>query len=73
MNGWGNISEKFGDRIRELREVRHWSQERVAEEAGIPRTHISGGERGIRNVSPMYIGRIAAALGIPIAALFEND
>jgi len=60
----------FGLRMREIREVRGYSQERLADLACLHRTYIGGVERGERNVSLLNIWRIAAALGIDPGELF---
>jgi transcriptional regulator with XRE-family HTH domain len=60
----------FGDRVRELRRDRGFSQEAFADECGLHRTYMSGIERGLRNVSLENIARIANALGVPIGDLF---
>lgn len=60
----------FGMRIREVRENRGYSQERLAELADLHRTYIGGVERGERNVSLVNIWRIADALGVNPSALF---
>jgi len=45
-----------------MREALDWSQEQLAEQAGLHRTYISGLERGERNVSVLNILRLARAL-----------
>lgn len=62
----------FGAEIRRLREKKGYSQESFAEACGLHRTYIGAIERGERNVSIDNIERIAAALGVPIAALFPE-
>ncbi len=59
-------------RIRELRALKGWSQERLAEEAGIHRTYLGGIEIARRNPSLRNLIRISKALGVPIAGLFER-
>jgi ribosome-binding protein aMBF1 (putative translation factor) len=60
----GILLERFGDRLRAIREARGWSQERMAAECGLHRTYGGGVERGERNVSLVNIARLAAALGV---------
>jgi len=66
------IAKKFGRRIRRLREARGWNQERMAAEVGIHRSYLAGIESGRRNPSLQNIAKIATALGVPIAALFDQ-
>jgi transcriptional regulator with XRE-family HTH domain len=66
-----DICEKFGNRVRELRVAQGLSQEELAQKAGLHRTYIGGIERGERNVSLENIQRIALALNVTIARLFE--
>jgi transcriptional regulator with XRE-family HTH domain len=59
-------------RIRDLRSAKGWSQERLAEEAGMHRTYLGGIEIAKRNPSLRNLIRIARALNVPIAKLFEH-
>ncbi len=61
----------FGQRVRELRKARGFSQEELAHRAGLHYTYIGGIERGERNPALINIGRIAAALGVSLAELFS--
>jgi transcriptional regulator with XRE-family HTH domain len=61
----------FGKRVRELRTARGFSQEELADRAGLHYTYVGGIERGERNPALVNIGRIAAALGISLAELFS--
>lgn len=61
----------FADNVRRLRKERGLSQEKLAFEAGLHRTYISGIERGVRNVSLDNIGVIATALGVSPAVLLS--
>ncbi len=63
---------KLGQSIREARAARNLSQEALADAAGINRTHMGEVERGKRNASFLAIVRIAAALGVPVAALIAS-
>ena len=62
----------LGTRIRELRQTRGWSQEHLAELAGMHRTYMWGIERGVRNPSLRHLVQLADAFGISIAELFRT-
>ncbi len=66
------ISRSLGRRIRQLRQAKSWSQEMLAGKADMHRTYMWGIEQGIRNPSLRHLARIADALGISIAALFDG-
>lgn len=59
----------FGKRVRSAREARGWSQEYLAEKAGMDRTYVGGIERGERNPALLNINRLAEALGDNFAGL----
>lgn len=63
---------KFGQRVRELRKERGWSQEEFADRCELDRTYISGIERGVRNPTLLSINRISECFGISINFLFLN-
>ena len=54
-----------------LRRDRQWSQELLAEEAGLHRTFIAHVERLVRNPSLDNVERIAKALGMPAWELLK--
>lgn len=62
----------FGVRVRELRDARGLSQERLGQEAALHRTYIGSLERGERNVSMVNLYRLATALGVPAAELLPR-
>ena len=64
------IGERFGHRVRELREAMGLAQEELAFKVGVHRTYLGGIERGERNPSLKNIDLIANALGISLAELF---
>jgi len=66
------LQQNFGDRVRALRLELGISQEKLALDCGLDRTYISGIERGKRNVSLVNIHRLAAALGVTAADLFQK-
>lgn len=64
------VKALFGNRVRQLRKSRRWSQEDFAHRAGLDRSYMGGVERGERNVSLENIYLIAKALEVPISELF---
>lgn len=53
----------FAKNLRNLRQIRGISQERLAELSGLHRTYVSSVERAARNISIDNIERLAKALG----------
>lgn len=66
-----NLPTRFGDRIRQLRVAKSWTQDQLAAAAGLHRTHVSLIERGKRSVRLETIEQLAAGLGADVAALFH--
>lgn len=63
----------FGRRIRSIREAANLSRETVAEKAKISVNYLGEIERGEKWPKPNMIERIASALGVSPAALFEYE
>jgi DNA-binding XRE family transcriptional regulator len=61
--------ERLGRRVQELRSARGWTQQRLADEAGLDRTYISGLEHGKQNPTIGALLRLATALGAPLDRL----
>jgi transcriptional regulator with XRE-family HTH domain len=59
----------FGRAVRSARASAGFSQEKLADLAGIHRTYIGDVERGVRNISLINMTRIAAALKLPLSRL----
>lgn len=57
-------AEVFGARMRSRRQALEWSQEKLAEQAGLHWTYVGSVERGERNLSLLNIVRLAHALGV---------
>jgi transcriptional regulator with XRE-family HTH domain len=66
-----NLAAQVGRKIKELRHSQGWSQERLAEAAALDRSYIAGIEVGARNPSLKAIEKLAAALSVAPAQLFE--
>lgn len=66
-----DIRKRFGKRVKALREARGWSQEELADRAGLHRTYISAVERAVRNPTLTVIERIAKALELSMPDLFS--
>jgi transcriptional regulator with XRE-family HTH domain len=64
--------EQLGQRIRDRRKSRGWTQEELADHAGIDRSYIGGVERGERNLTFMVLCQICMALDCDVAALTGN-
>jgi transcriptional regulator with XRE-family HTH domain len=65
------VRKSFGKRVRELRKQKGYSQEQLADKAGLHRTYIGSIERGEQNVSIDNIEKIAKSLKIIIPELFK--
>ena len=65
----GDILNRFGERVRQLRKAKGFSQEGFAAECGLDRTYMGGVERGERNLALRNIERIARTLNMPISKL----
>lgn len=62
---------KFGKRLRELRDERGLSQEKLGEVAKVHRTYVGMIERGEKNITLSNIEKFARALKIEIKDLFS--
>jgi transcriptional regulator with XRE-family HTH domain len=65
------IVTKFGVAVRQFREANDWSQEALAEQAGLNRSFIGEIERGTSIASIVTVDKIARALGVRAANLLE--
>ncbi|HVR38836.1 MAG TPA: helix-turn-helix transcriptional regulator [Thermoanaerobaculia bacterium] len=61
----------FADHLRELRDRRNLSQQRLSELAGLNRNYVSDVERGRRNPCLGNIVKIAEALDVSPSELFR--
>ncbi len=58
------IKKEFGKHLKSLRENEGWTQEELADRAGMHFTYIGQIERGVRNPSLVNLYKLAKALGI---------
>lgn len=65
------IKEQFGQRLRQYRKAKGYSQETFAPVCGMHRTYIAGIESGKRNISIENVYRLAEALNISVSELFD--
>lgn len=63
----------IGERIRHVREQKRFTQDRLADVAGISKGFLSDLENDKRNVSSEYILRIANALGASVDYLLTGE
>ena len=66
------ITEKIGNRIRELRKETGLSLEKFAAKIGMDRTYFASVELGKRNISIVNLEKIAEGLDISLSELFLN-
>lgn len=62
---------KFGKMIAELRKARHLSQEQLAFDAGLSRSHVGMIERAEKNVTLSTVENLAKGLDVEVKELFE--
>jgi transcriptional regulator with XRE-family HTH domain len=65
-----SAKSRFGATVRKLRDERGYSQEELAERAGLHRNYVGGIERGERNVALVNIVKLAKALSVSPRDLF---
>ena len=66
-----DIQKRFGNRLRQLRIERAISQEKLGLDAGVDRTYVNSVEMGKRNISLVNIVKLATALQVTVAQLFD--
>lgn len=66
------LLKALGQRIRELRTERGYSQEAFADHCGVHRTFMGTVERGESNLSFSNLARIAEGLGLTLAQMLSG-
>lgn len=67
------ILKKFGQRVRQLRYQEGYSQEELADRAGVHRTYIGMIERAEKKITLLKIEKVAKALNIRLTDLFTPE
>lgn len=65
------IRRRFAERVRALRKGKGWSQEELADRAGIHRTFVSQIERATKRSTIDTVERVAKALGVTCGELLD--
>lgn len=66
-----DVRHRLAANIKRLRKERGWSQETLADEAGLDRTYVSGIERVVRNPTITVIDRVSVALECRLGDLLD--
>lgn len=72
MSKRDKILSALGLNVRQRREAREFTQEKLAEKAGLDATYLSGIERGLRNPGIKNVAKLAKALGLTTAELCQG-
>lgn len=67
-----DIRRQVGRNLKRLRSEKGWSQEELADQAGLHRTYVSGVERGVRNPTITIVATLAKALGVSAGELLSQ-
>lgn len=63
--------QAFGQRVRELRKNKGWSQEQFADLAGLDRSYMGHIERGEKNITLLKVYQISDVLEMSLSDLFH--
>lgn len=66
-----DVRQRLAANMKRLRKERGWSQEALADEAGLDRTYISGIERRVKNPTVTVIEKVAVALSCRLGDLLD--
>ena len=67
-----DVGERFGTTVRQLREARGWSQERLAGRAALNRSYMGEVERAAVMPSLATAAKLAQALELPLSELIAR-
>lgn len=71
MTTGSRLLSHLGDKIRVERTRREYSQEELAEKAGVHRTYIGMIERGEKNITILNLAKVALALRLRVRDLVD--
>lgn len=66
------IAHRLAERVKRYRKERQWSQEELADRAGLHRTFVSQIERATKRSTIVTVERIAMALGVTCGQLLDE-
>lgn len=66
------LQKQFGDRLRELRKTRGWSQEHFAYVCDVHRSHMGQIERGEVDVELSTLRKVIKGLGMTAGAVLDE-
>jgi transcriptional regulator with XRE-family HTH domain len=72
MNIVSPTHRKFGERLKELRGKKNFTQEDLADKVGVDRSYMGFLERGEKNPTLRNLVRIAKAFDISLSELFKS-
>ncbi|SDC77553.1 helix-turn-helix domain-containing protein [Paraburkholderia lycopersici] len=67
-----DVHRTIAQRIRDLRDAKGWSLDTLAERSTVSRSNISLIERGRSSPTAVVLDKLATALGVSLASLFEG-
>lgn len=65
------IEHRLGERVKAFRKAKGWSQEELADQAGLHRTFISQVERAAKRTTIRSVEKLATALGVTFGQLLD--
>lgn len=65
------IGRRLAERVRILRRAKGWSQEELADRAGLHRTFVSQVERNLKNTTIQSTEKLARALEVTLGELLD--
>ncbi len=68
-----DVREHAGERLREARLFKGWSQTILSSESGVHKDTISGIERGEHTPRPVTLRKLAEALGLEVPDLLSGN